>query len=214
MAKLSYWLRAAAGPLAAGAVGALTVLIVYAAVRGTRGAVFQWAEDNQGTLSLVALIVALVFALVENHRANNAPSLAKSEYIDTILEVLDNTVANTEHLERFLREDDRNTFLVQEVIESFNRAIDDNRETIRLLRPSAPPDGPLALHLSKLEELHQYLCDYDPVKYRNTLASAPRIAAIADACQALELRVMVLKVMRRQIEDRKPSASRARTWST
>lgn len=53
------------------------------------GAWLPWLEANQGLISLVALTVALVFAVLEYRRANRASDDRREEFRDALIGVCD-----------------------------------------------------------------------------------------------------------------------------
>lgn len=139
------------GALIAGAAGAVLVLVIYALAGFTDRSLFPWFEGNQGFLSVLALAIALVFALIENHRANTAAADRRTEYVDAVLALFDEMDAVTAKFFAAIdvcERDGTSTELGRNHW-SWDRAR--LNETLTILRPSAPPDGPLAIALSELQ---------------------------------------------------------------
>jgi hypothetical protein len=101
MATLLAWLRTWAPRTAIAAAILVTGWCLWA--KGDDTPVWQWAETNQGLLSILALSIALAFALIENHRANSASRVAKNEYIDMIVAVIDQSISHANDLSGFLK---------------------------------------------------------------------------------------------------------------
>jgi hypothetical protein len=79
------------GPLVSliAAIIVVTIAGVAYAWCGPSGPIIPWAEENQGLLSLLALVIALLFAVFENRRALRADDVARREYVDMLLELID-----------------------------------------------------------------------------------------------------------------------------
>jgi hypothetical protein len=67
------------------------------------GTWWPWAEANQGLLSVVALVLALGFALWENHRANGAELKARQENDRRERDLLNRYIDGIEELRRLMR---------------------------------------------------------------------------------------------------------------
>lgn len=63
-------------------------------------AIWPWAEANQGLLSLLALVVAFIFALYENWRANAASGDDRRSFADEVVGVIDHVLDLTAIAER------------------------------------------------------------------------------------------------------------------
>lgn len=139
------------GALAAGAGGAVLVLVVYSLAGFTDRALFPWFEGNQGFLSVLALAIALAFALIENHRANTAASDRRAEYVDTALALVDEMEAVSAKFAVAIDACERDGTSTELARTHWSWDRTRLMETLTIIRPSAPADGPLAIALSELQ---------------------------------------------------------------
>lgn len=154
------------GALAAGAAGALLVLAAYSLAGLSDAEVFPWVESNQGFISVIALAIALTFAVIENHRANTATADRRAEFVATALAILDQvTTANaTLRVEMQKAADIGGDLAAPLGVWGLRRAR--IRSAVETIRPSAPADGPLAIALADLTDalLLYHLPPHPPVE--------------------------------------------------
>lgn len=143
------------GPLIAGAAGALAVLAIHSLLAGVKTALFPWVEANQGLISIIALGTALFFAVVEYRRANSAAAERRTEYVDTVLAMVGELEAEGRTLNAAIDASEAAGDMPDGARHDWDRKRVRVGHTIALLRPSAPPDGPLALALAELHEALQ-----------------------------------------------------------
>jgi len=149
--------------------------------------VWPWAEENQGTLSFAALAFALIFALVEMHRANTEAERRLAEFVAVILELADEYATD---LRTALATPLEATSLAIPKL-NHNRAL--KRKTLDLLRQSCPPDGRLVLLLTELDQIFE-----DPVP---ELSQIGRVVGVAR--ERLEARASELANVRGRVAARR-----------
>ena len=145
--------------------------------------IWQWAETNQGLLSLAALVLALLFALLEMRRANSETARRIKEYVSVVLELADNYAAD---LNGAIVGWGTNRFAAITAWEADRQL---KRKALDLLRQSCPADGRLVLLLVELDEAFA--------------RPFPRQPAVPnDPLPTLNARAVSLAEVRRRIADR------------
>lgn len=119
--------------------------------------IWGWAETNQGLLSVVALVFALTFALVENHRANNASRDRRAEYVDLVLALIDEMETEDAKLHRAIDAAQANGDFPDGQRFEWRRTRARLDGTLSLIRTSAPLDAPLAIAMT---DLHDWFGNY------------------------------------------------------
>lgn len=108
-------------------------------------AVWPWAESNQGMLTFAALVIALLFALVEQRRANTETRRRIREYAAVVLELTDGYLAD-------LRPLSEAAVANAPAMSKWNHDRAMKRKTLDLLRQSCPAEGRLVLLLNELDQ--------------------------------------------------------------
>lgn len=134
------------GAFVAGAVGAVVVLVVYSLAGFTGRALFPWFEGNQGFLSVLALTIALTFALMENHRANTAARADRAEFISVVLEILDGVETARAGLLGICLDPAR---AMHGQVDSWNASVHRAKESLEAIHASAPRDAKLLLAVTQ-----------------------------------------------------------------
>jgi hypothetical protein len=102
--------------------------------------IWQWAEDNQGLLSVLALAAALGVAAYEFIQARRAERRRKGEYIDVVSGILSMLADKLDSV--------ANGNQIIDIWSVWRRA----ESSISVIRPSAPADADLALTLAEVAE--------------------------------------------------------------
>jgi Ser/Thr protein kinase RdoA (MazF antagonist) len=105
--------------------------------------VWQWAEDNQGFLSVLALVAALAIAVFEVIRAARAERRRKEEYVDLVGGILGKLAERLKEVAAGSPDNQR-----ADIWSAWRQA----ESAVNIVRPSAPPDAELALALAELAE--------------------------------------------------------------
>ena len=105
-------------------------------------------ENNQGLLSLLsllALVAALVFFLLENRRTNRAQGARQRDYVVTALGLIDRLTMATDEAVRTIAK-----FDLEEGYAKFLRDVAEVHASLVAIRPAAPPDAQLVLSMTTL----------------------------------------------------------------
>ena len=111
--------------------------------------IWPWVEANQGLFSLLAIALALVIALIEFLRAERVARRLQVGFISSISALLQMAEQSTSILIGDLQAP-RMTWLDAE---GWRGQIRSTKQTLDLLRASAPSDAPLILLLQHASEL-------------------------------------------------------------
>jgi hypothetical protein len=115
-----------------------------------------WAETNQGLLSLLALAIALFFAVWENARVLRADHSRINEYID----IADAVISEVELLRRTQFQYIRDTGDSETGLRMYEEGVIAPRFVISTLANSTPADAPLAIEMQDiLRRLSRSLSD-------------------------------------------------------
>lgn len=132
------------------------------------GAIWPWAEANQGLLSILALVAALAVALVEFLRAEQAERRLRSGFMRSVVALLDEVEQQTLGPLNELRAGAKVVHLWRWV-----EMMASARGTLDLLRASAPPDVRLILLLRKVSG---HMAEVDRMPWEATQLHAEQFA--------------------------------------
>lgn len=110
---------------------------------------WPWVEANQGLLSLAAIALALAIALVEFFRAERASLRLRAGFISSISALLQMAEQSTSDLIEELQAP-RMTWLS---VEHWRGELGSTKQTLDLLRASAPADAALILLLQHVSDV-------------------------------------------------------------
>lgn len=126
--------------------------------------IWQFAETNQGLLSLIALVVALIFGLYEYRLNKRAGLVQRREYITMVVGVIDEMLKFTSDVRA--RFDGGESF--QSCAAEWQRKIIAPRFLMDAVRANAPGDPLLAIEANRLWHSLQLSDHMDPAGTYNT----------------------------------------------
>jgi hypothetical protein len=178
MSSPLHWRIAREWLFAVAAAGAILFVAWWILAHGTDQALWPWAERNQGALTFVALVIAIVFALAEQRRANTETARRSREYVAVVLQLADSYLTDLRVLAS-----------AQAVsgpqIATWNHSRGLKRKTLDLLRQTCPPDHRLVLAVTELDQAFE--CPFHQIQGNVQLPAEGPMPKLTEHLAALTL---------------------------